>query len=143
VRAWVSTGFHDATPIPPGSVPGLRVGVGVYGAVAQERVAGANVPTVVESRGHMWRLTTTAATTTGAPVHPPAAAADRIASVVWRTHGHTRVTVRAGSQTPTGSSSPGGGGALPDLWVPAGAALRASVTGGTGSVGVAFYERTD
>jgi hypothetical protein len=71
------------------------------------------------------------------------AAADRIATVVWRTRGHTVVGVRVGAQTPTGSSSPGGTGALPDLWLPAGATLRAHVSPGSGTLGIALYERID
>jgi hypothetical protein len=94
------------------------------------------VPTEIESRGHTWQLTRTA----GPRLGP--AAVDRIASVFWRTRGHTILTVRYGSQT-TGSSSPKGEGALPDLWLSAGQTLRASMSHGTGTLGVALYERTD
>jgi hypothetical protein len=143
VRVWVSRGFHDQTPLAAGSVPGLTVGVGVYGPVAQQRVAGVPVPVVIEDDGHLWRLATSRSQHTGSPVSVPAADVDRVAAAVWRTHGHTMVSFGVQSQTPEGSSSPGGQGGMSDLWVPAGSSVHASVSRGTGVLGIAVYERAD
>lgn len=144
VHAWISTGFHDLTQIPSGSLPGSRLGVGVYGPVAQARVGGVSVPTEIENGGHAWRLSSTSTSRSGRIRTAPYGAADRVATVIWHTHGHSMVQVSAGSQTPTASASAQGGtGSLPDLWLPAGATLRAEVTRGSGTLGVAFYEQVD
>jgi hypothetical protein len=140
VRAWISRGFHDLAQIPAGSIRGLRLGVGVYGPVAQSRMAGVSVPTEVESRGHTWRLTGSIASTTRT-LKIPGSKADRIATVVAHTHGHTMINVRAGLQAPTGASSPGGTSSMPDLWLPAGETLQADVRRGTGTLAAVFYER--
>jgi hypothetical protein len=143
VRAWLSPGFHDSTPLAAGSVAGLRLGLGVYGPVAQRPLGGTRVPTVVESGGHTWRLVGRTTHATDAPLRVPGAPVDRIATLAWHTHGHTVLTFGVDGETPTGSSSTGGSGALPDLWVPAGAEVRASASKGHGSYGIATYERVD
>lgn len=141
VHAWVSPGFHDSTVLPAGSVPGLRLGVGLYGAVSEQRVGGARLPRTIEYGGHTWALASDSSMSAGRTMRLPSARVDRVASMIWRTHGHTMVTFGATGRTPTGSSSPGGVGSLPEVWVPAGAGLRAAVTRGSGTFGVALYER--
>ncbi len=143
VRAWVSTGMDDPTPLATESTADLRIGVGVYGPLPQQPLAGNTVPEVVERDGHTWRLATWR-TSTGSPLRLPASSQDRVAAMAWHTHGHTRVTFGAGaSATPEGGSFSGGGGGLPDLWVPAGAPVRATLDHGRGRFGVALYERVD
>jgi hypothetical protein len=142
VRIWASAGFHDTTPLPASSVPSLRMGVAVYGPVSQQPIAGNFVATVVEHGGHTWRLTSVRSSD-GAPIRLPAATRDRVAAMAWHTHGSTEVTFGAGSSKAPEGGHFGGGGGLPDLWVPAGAAVRASLDHGTGTFGVALYERVD
>jgi hypothetical protein len=142
VRSWISTGLDDPTPLAAGSVADLRIGVGVYGPLPQRRVSGITVPTVVERDGHTWRFGEWRSST-GAPIDLPAFPHDRVAAMMWRTHGHTEVTFGAGpDQTPMGGSFDGGGG-LPGLWVPAGAPVRATLDHGRGTFLVALYERAD
>jgi hypothetical protein len=143
VRAWVSRGFHHTAPIPAGAVEGLRLGVGVYGALDLRRIAGALVPVETELGGHTWRLSGDVVGTAGRAVRARASGSDRVATVLWHTHGHTDISVAVGSQTATGASQPGGQGAMPDLWLPAGATMTATVTRGTGALGIAYYERVD
>ncbi len=143
VRVWISRGFHDHTPVPAGSIPGLRVGVGVYGPVAQRSLGGSPVPLEIEDEGRLWQLATTASQRTSTRLRVGPAPVDRVASLVWRTHGHTRMTFGVESQTPEGSSSTGGPGGMSDLWVPAGSAVQASASQGSGRYGIACYERTD
>jgi hypothetical protein len=143
VRAWISKGLHDATPLPAGSVPDLRIGVGVYGPLAQQRVGDNLVPAVAERNGHTWTLATRR-TSSGAPLRLPAASADRVAEMAWHTHGSTEVTFGAiGTDAPEGGSFGGGRAGLPGLWVPAGEPVRASLDRGRGSFGIALYERVD
>jgi hypothetical protein len=142
VRIWISRSIQDTHVVPAGSIPGLRLGVGLYGPVRQQRIAGAEVPVEIESRGHTWRLASSYTTRHGVARVGPATQ-DQMASVVWHTRGHTVVDVAIGSQTPTGSSSPGGQGGLPDLWVPDGGTVRAHLAQGAGRLGVAVYERVD
>jgi hypothetical protein len=143
VHAWISKGFHDLTQVPRNSVAGSRLGVGVYGPVAQTRVGGVSVPTEIETQGHTWRLSSSSVSTSGR-IRTRPASADRVATVVMRTHGHTVVRLRAGSQAPTASESlPGGTGSMPDQWVPAGTTLRVEIARGSGTLGVALYERID
>lgn len=143
VRVWASAGYHDTTPLAAPSVPSLRIGVSVYGPVEQRRVGGTSVPTVVEQGGHTWRLESVH-NSLGAPIRLPAATSDRVAAMAWSTHGSTKVTFGAGSsKAPEGGSFSGGQAGLPDLWVPAGSPVRASLDRGTGTFGVALYERVD
>jgi hypothetical protein len=119
------------------------MGVAVYGPVSQQPIAGNFVATVVEHGGHTWRLTSVHSSD-GAPIRLPAVSSDRVAAMAWHTHGSTEVTFGAGSsKAPEGGHFGGGRAGLPDLWVPAGAAVRASLDHGTGTFGVAVYERVD
>jgi hypothetical protein len=141
-RVWISRGFHDHRVVPSGSIPDLRLGVGLYGPDSVQRVGGGRLARYVESLGHTWVLKSTASRTAGQTVVLPAAPVDRLAAMIWNTHGRTRASVGVVGETPTGSAGPGAGG-FPDLWVPAGGHLRAAVTRGTGVFSVGFYERVD
>ena len=143
VRMWVSAGYHDATPLPASSIPDLRLGVGVYGPLLQQRVGGYTVPTTVEQGGHTFHLVSWR-NSTGRPIDLPAADADRVATMAWHTHGSTEVSFGAGGHsTPEGGNFGGGKAALPGVWIPAGSPVHASLVHGTGTFGVALYERTD
>ena len=143
VRVWVSRGYHDPTPLPAGSVPGLRLGVGVYGPLHQQRVGGDLVSRVLEQGGHAYRLVSWQ-NSTGAPLDLPAAGVDRLATLAWHTHGWTEVTFGTGSSSaPEGGSYSGGRAAIPGVFVAAGSPVHASLDRGTGTFGVAFYERID
>lgn len=139
LRAWISRGFHDTARVPDGSVPHLTLGVGAYGPVPERRVDGVGVPVEIESQGHTWRLDGSILTTDRGALTVPPAAHDRLATVVSRSPGRTRLSVRYGQQT-TGSLGRGSG-ALPGLWLAAGDRLRASLGNAPGSIAVALYTR--
>jgi hypothetical protein len=140
VRMWVSAGYRDATPLPASAVPDLRLGVGVYGPLHQQRVGGYTVPTSLERGGHTYRLVSWR-NSSGAPIDLPAADVDRLATMAWHTHGSTRISFGADSATPEGGNFGGGRAALPGVWIAAGSPVHASLDRGTGTFGVAVYER--
>jgi hypothetical protein len=143
VRAWVTRGYDDPTPLASGAVPDLRIGVGVYGPIKQLHVARTDVPTVVEHHGHTWDLAGTSVST-GAPIRVPAASVDRLATMAWHTHGQTEVTFHVDSaQAPEGGRFGSGQAALPGAWTPAGSPIEASLDHGTGTFVVATYRRAD
>ena len=143
VRVWVS-GPHTSTPLPSGSVDGVRVGVGLYGPVASERLAGVAVSEVVEYGGHTWRLSTGSRThtspleLTGGPVPSLAVVAMRLG------RGATTQILFHATGMPvdqTGFSGQGSGSTGP-YWIPANAQVR--VTRSTpGALGVGIYTRDD
>jgi hypothetical protein len=144
VRLYVTAGVKDQRVLPASQVTGLRMGFGMYGAVAETRVGGWRVENTVEEYGHTWALTTTRSSA-GAPITAAAADRDRVANVVWNTTGHvTTVSFRAGSsQTGAERFSGGGRGGIPGLWAPALADVHLHLSRGQGTFGVALYERAD
>ena len=143
VRVWVSTGFTDGHVVPASRVPELRLGIGVYGPASNRSIGGYRLPTTVEQDGHTWALASTASSD-GAPLRLPATGRDRVAGMAWQIRGSAQVEFRAGSRsTPSGSQVAGGKAAMGSLWVPAGQVPQARIRKGTGTFGVALYERTD
>jgi hypothetical protein len=143
VRVWVSTGFGSGRALPASAVPGLRLGIGVYGPAVSRRVGGYRLPIVVEQDGHTWALTSSRSSD-GPPLRLQPAGGDRVAGMAWRIRGRAEVEFRAGATaTPSGSDVVGGTAAMGSLWVPAGQTPRARILKGTGTFGVAMYERTD
>ena len=64
--------------------------------------------------------------------------------MAWQIRGSAQVEFRAGPRsTPSGSQVAGGKAAMGSLWVPAGQTPQARILKGTGTFGVALYERTD
>jgi hypothetical protein len=98
------------------------------------------VPTSLERGGHTYRLVSWR-NSSGAPIDLPAADVDRLATMAWHTHGSTRISFGADSATPEGGSFGGGRAALPGVWIAAGSPVHASLDRGTGTFGVAVYER--
>ena len=145
VRVWISRSTHDATPVPVADLPGLRMGVGVYGPVDQVRVGGYAVPRTIEAEGQTWTLGDLVQGRTGRTLALTPDGTDRMAAVAWHTHGRTRVYFRAGAATPTGSGSDSGSGkaAMGDLWVPATSTAHARVTRGHGTFGMVAYDPVD
>ena len=143
VRVWVSTGFHSGRALPASAVPGLRLGVGVYGPTSSRRVGGWRLPTVVEQDGHTWGMVSTTSSA-GAPLRIEPADHDRVAGMAWHVRGSSEVEFRSGPNVaPSGSDVAGGKAAMGALWVPAGQTSRARILKGTGRFGVAMYERLD
>jgi hypothetical protein len=143
VRAWVSHGFHDPTPVPAGSAPAVRMGVGVYGPLPETPLGGYRVASVIEQGGHTWRVAGTRSSAHGS-VRVPPASYDRYAEAAWDTRGPTTVEFRAGDSTPSGAGSfQGGQAGMGGLWIPAGSSATLRLTRGTGTVGLAIYERVD
>jgi hypothetical protein len=77
-------------------------------------------------------------------VRVPPASYDRYAEAAWDTRGPTTVEFRAGDSTPSGAGSfQGGQAGMGGLWIPAGSSATLRLTRGTGTVGLAIYERVD
>ena len=120
------------TPLPAGSVPGLRDrGRASTARSRSDRWVAPRCRHDVERDGHTWQLTV-GQSSTGAPIDLPAAPRDRIAAMAWHTHGSHQRHLRALRTTRRrGRQLRGGGQAgLPGLWVPAGAPVRASLDSG-------------
>jgi hypothetical protein len=76
----------------------------------------------------------------------PAADHDRLATTVSSsTSAFSRVSFRAGGSQSGIENATGAGGksASPGLWVPAGARVRVMMDRGTGTFGIALYDRAD
>jgi hypothetical protein len=145
VRIWVTSGVKDLTALAPGSVPGLQVGLGIYGPVGSLAIGGYQVPQYVEHGGHVWRLSRGMSKAAGQPgrhLFLGAALVDRVAQVAFHTHGLTRIEFRAGDSHGGGTFSGGKGGAG-GFWAPAFSAVNVHLARGDGSFGAAVYERTD
>lgn len=144
VRIWVTTKSapsEAAAQARPADVPGLRIGLGVYATGPTVKVDGSRVPRTLERDGHTWSFSSGSAGTVGQPLAPGTALVDRLAWVALRTHAQTMVRFRAGSYH--GGVQTSGGGQVGVFFAPAGTAVDVDVTGGPGTFGVAFYERTD
>lgn len=143
VRVWVSHGFHDATPLPAGSAPGVHMGLGVYGPLPSSPLGGYRVASVVEHDGHTWQLVGSTSSSDGS-LRVPAASYDRYAEAAWKTHGRTTVYFQAGRNTPSGAGSfQGGQAGMGDLWIPAGSPATLRLAHGTGTEGLAIFARVD
>jgi len=145
VSVLLTKGLKSTTPV-TGDFPHLRLGIGVYGPLHQEHVAGTTVDSVVEHGGHTWTLDQTSPSR-GAPLHLPGSAVDRVASLVWSAGGAVRVRFGVEGETAQGgafASGPGSGsGAMGDLWVPADRNVSARLAHDKGPFAVALYQRDD
>ena len=143
VRVFVTRRGAPNVPIPAGEYPDLHVGVGLYGAGDTTDVARAVLSDVVEHGGHVWRLADDVVGERG-PVHVRSAAVDRLAWLAWSARGTVRATFHARGEEPdNGLFGVGPGGAIGDLWIPAGRPATATLGQGKGPLGVALYERAD
>jgi hypothetical protein len=142
VRLWVSTGFHSDQALPASSVPALRIGAGVYGPSVTRPVGGYRLPSVVEQDGHTWRMASVVESA-GSSVRVDPAGYDRLAGMAWNVHGRTRVQFRSGPTSPEEFGGTGGKAATGSLWVAAGRAAHGRILQGSGTLGVALYERAD
>jgi hypothetical protein len=142
VRVFVTRG-QSPTPVRVGAYPDLRVGVGLYGADGASTVAGTEVSDVIEHGGHTWRLTDTIARDRG-PLRVPQAGEDRLAWLAWGAQGTVRARFHARGEIPeSGLYTVGPGGAVGDLWLPAGRPATANLAHGKGPLGLALYTRVD
>jgi hypothetical protein len=144
----VTHGMRDTREVDAAQVPGLRMGVGVYGPRALGSVAGtSSAAEYVEQDGHLWQRDQSETTVLSDPLAPPtrhrATGFQGPASLVWRTHGATGVTFQARGMPAAGGSFAGGVGGMGNLWVPQGAVVHYGLTKGAGSIGVVFYRRAD
>ena len=99
---------------------------------------------IVEHSGHTYRLSTTSSSPSGAPLHLSGSDVDLVAEMAWHTHGRTMVRFSATGMPTAGSGFADGKASIGDLWVPAGATVRAGIgRHATGTFGIAFYERAD
>jgi hypothetical protein len=146
VRAWVSRSMHDATEVPASELPGLRLGVGVYGPVDVVHVGGFQVPRFVEYLGHTWGIGNTVGLPrpTGTPTfNVGPAPTDRIAALAWNTRDGATISFTAGAVSESTSSRIGGQGSTGTLWVPAHQPVHLRLTRGQGTFGIAFYDPVD
>jgi hypothetical protein len=143
LRVWVSAA-HTSKPLPAGSADEVRIGVGLYGPVASERVAGFALDRVIEYGGHSWvlgraiRMPASPVRFTGG-VEPSLA----VVTLPMDRAGITRMSFHAtGMPLDQTAFSGQGAGSTGPYWVPAGA--RVTVTRSTpGSLGVGIYTRND
>jgi hypothetical protein len=144
VRMWVSTSVKDSHVVPASKLPHLRLGVAVYGPVQLVKLGGNEVERYLEYAGHTWALTRSVSGSTDRELSLPGAPVDRVGAMAWSTHGRTTVYFGAGSGPLQGGGSASGGQASIDsLWVPAGQPAHGKVTRGTGTFGIALYQRID
>ncbi len=144
----VTHGTRDTREVNPDQVPGLRMGVGVYGPRALAPVGGmTRADEYVEQDGHLWQRDQSETTVESDPLAPPTphvpTGFQGPAALVWRTHGSTGVTFLVQGMPAAGGSFGGGVGGMGNLWVPQGAAVHYGLTKGAGSIGVVFYRRAD
>ena len=145
VRIWVTGGVTDQTALAPGSVPGLQVGLGIYGPVLSLALGGYQVPRYVEHGGHVWSFSRGMSKAAGQPgthLLLGTALVDRVAQVAFDTHGLTRIEFRAGDSRGGGTFS-GGKGGTGGFWAPALSPVDVHLARGRGSFGAALYERTE
>jgi hypothetical protein len=143
VRVFVTHRGDPTTPVVAGEYPDLRVGVGLYAGDRETEVTGIEVSDVVEHGGHTWRLADTVSGEQG-PLVIPRADEDRLAWLTWSTHGTVRATFHARGEDPDGGLyAVGPGGAIGDLWLPAGRPATANLAHGKGPLGLALYTRVD
>ena len=132
--------------LPAGSVPDLRMGVGVYGPLPRRALGDTTVATYLEHDGHTWGFSSGVSgstVTSGRRLSTSAASVDRVGQVVFHTNGFARVEFRAGSSRESGSFSGGGEGTMGGLWAPAFSDAHVRLAQGTGRFGMALYERLD
>ena len=142
-RVWVS-GPHSSTPLPTGSDDRVRLGIGLYGPIASDQVAGADVYHAMEYGGHTWHLHDILRSITS-PIRFGGGPQPSIAEVAMRMGSGARTTLRfhaAGMPVQqTAFAGQGSGGSGP-YWIPSGAEVR--VTRSTpGAFGVGVYSRDD
>jgi hypothetical protein len=147
VRLWVTAGDQVTSPLPAGSVPGLRAGVAVYGPVPLEKVGGTLVASSVEYLGHTWMLGASMSTDprphARARLTPdPNGRLVVVAFAVAGGSGGVKVDYRAGAER-DGGTIRAGAGSLPGLWAPAGTTAVAQLTQGTARLGIGGYVRAD
>jgi hypothetical protein len=142
VRVWVS-GPHTSTPLPAGS-GGVRLGIGLYGPIASDQVAGAAVEHAVEYGGHTWHLHDVVRSRTS-PIRLRGGQQTSIAEVVMRMSSGAPTDLRfhaTGMPTQRTGFSGRGSGSTGPYWVPAGADVR--VTRSTpGALGLGVYTLAD
>lgn len=149
LRVWVSEGVKLPKPLPAGSVPHLRMGVGVYGPAETKSIgAGLRVDAFVEQDGHLWMEATGTVAGQGQDVRELGRGVGALpfqgpAAATWDTTGHTRVSFHAGGMPTAGGAFPAGQGGIGDLWVPRGATVHLTLDRGRGPIGFAVYRRAD
>jgi hypothetical protein len=150
VRVYATDGMKSQTPLAAGSVPDLRIGVGVYGPVETRGLGhGLRVDAYVEQDGHLWAQTTGTSTSNGADLRGIGGPGigplgfQGPAEAAWNTKGHTEVSFTAQGMTSAGGSFPAGPGGMGALWVPRGATVHLVLDHGTGPIGVGLYQRAD
>lgn len=142
LHAFVTEGEQTETPA-TGSFPRLRLGLGVYGPVAQRHLVGNTVPAVVEQDGHTWTLSGTYRRDHGT-LDIPTVDQDRAGWMFWNAPGTVRPLFSVPGETPSADSFGGGGAAgMGGLWVPAGSPAHARLARDAGPFAVALYTRDD
>jgi hypothetical protein len=143
VRVWVSGPGTDRPPS-PASADGVRIGVGLYGPVAADRVAGTAMDRTIEYGGHTWSLAEVDRSS-GSPIRLNGRRDPTVAQVNLAVHSNkpTFLTFLATetSDQKSGFGGPGSGSTGP-FWVPSGATVRATRST-PGAFGVGIYTRAD
>jgi hypothetical protein len=142
VRIFVTRGIRSTTPVRSGELPGLRMGVGVYGPFEQTPVSGNQIEPVIEQLGHTWNLQGIRTSPHGA-LRIPAVGRDRVAWMVWSAEGTVHPFFDADGMEPQAGMFAGGPAGIGDLWVPAGSEVRARLAHDKGPFSVALYGRSD
>ena len=122
----------------------MRLGIGLYGPIASDQVAGADMYHAMEYGGHTWHLHDILRSITS-PIRFGGGPQPSIAEVAMRMGSGARTTLRfhaAGMPVQqTAFAGQGSGGSGP-YWIPSGAEVR--VTRSTpGAFGVGVYSRDD
>ena len=143
VRLYVTAGAKDERVLPASQVTGLRMGFGIYGPITESPVGGWSVENQLEWHGHTWVLASTKSSA-GAPLTVAAADRDRVASIVWNSpSGVSSVRWRAGPENTVRERYQTGQGGSPGVWAPGGAPVHVRFVRGTGTLGLALYDRAD
>jgi hypothetical protein len=150
LRVWASDGVKSPTPLAAGSVPGLRLGVGIYGPIETQGVGVAGLRTLsfVEHDGHLWSVGTSTGISDGQDAPEGGAGTGPVrfqgpVQVVWDTRGQTRVTYSAPGMPDAGGAFPAGSGGMGALWAPLGTVVHVSLDRGKGPIGLALYRPAD
>lgn len=141
VKVWLSRGAKGR--VLQGSVPDVRLSAGIYGPQGQVHVGGTTVAQYVEYDGHTWAYAGSTTRRTGRDLRLPASGVDRVAAMAFHTREQSMIYFAAGTRTQGSATQSKGSGALPQLWVPAGAPVHVHLKKAVGSYGVAFYRRVD
>ena len=140
VRVWVS-GPGSSAPLPSGS--DVRIGVGLYGPVVSQKVAGMPVERVLEYAGHTWDFRR-AVVKHASPLRYTTGSEPSLAVVALRFgRAPTDLSFSAtGMPTQRSGFAGEGSGSTGPFWVPSDAHVQVTVSR-PGALGVGIYERDD